>query len=44
MMKQKILQTNSKIEGDTHVISDEHSMVEEDPSIDEDLEMALLLC
>jgi len=36
--------TNSKIEGDTHVISDEHSMVEENPNIDEDLEMALLLC
>ena len=35
---------NESLEEDTHSINDGHSMVEENPSVQEDLEMTLLLC
>ena len=35
---------NESLEEDTHSINDDHSMVEENPSVEEDLEMTLLLC
>ena len=35
---------NESLEQDTHSINDDHSMIEENPSVEEDLEMTLLLC
>ena len=34
---------NDSLDEDTHSINDDHSMVEENPSVEEDLEMTLLL-
>ena len=35
---------NEPLEEDTHSINDDHTIVEENPSDEEDLEMTLLLC